>query len=349
MDCPCRRCSSDPGHPRRTLHQQLRAVVQFLEPEARASVADLPLEEADVLAEIVGLSPDRLEQHRQASKPLSPLRAAAALSRLAADEPSRLALEDCARPGPDARRPDAQVVLNVNGRPLKMTLPPNPQSLFVLHEIFVKKTYHPPAPVQRVYDFGANIGAATLYFSSVLPHAEYFCIEPEPENLRYLRANIADNELRATVLPAALAAGEGRVTLWQYPRGGHGLHSLVLKSSDGLRARPLEVPAVTLENVVSGSDYGLKLDVEGAEHDALADRRDLLAGARWVVGELHYWPDLAPATALRLSETLSELFSVERGLALFMWPHVTRAFRAKASTDISASPGRRPAPRGLRA
>jgi FkbM family methyltransferase len=328
MECPCRRCSSDPGHARRELHHHLLAVVQFLEPEARASVADLPLEEAEVLSEIVGLSPDRLEQHRRAAKPLSPRRAAAALSRLAADEASRRALEDCARPGPDDRRPDAHVVLNLNGRPLKVTLPANPQSLFVLHEIFVKKTYHPPSPVQRVYDFGANIGAATLYFSSVLPDAEFICLEPEPENLRYLRANIADNGLRATVVPAALASREGRVNLWQYPRGGHGLHSLVLKSSDGLRARALEVPAVTAAEVVNGSDYGLKLDVEGAEHDALAQGRDVLAGARWVVGELHYWPELEPATALRLGKILSELFSLERGPALFMWPHVTRAFRA---------------------
>src|SRR5688572_25994764 len=55
-------------------------------------------------------------------------------------------------------------------------------------------------PGMTVVDVGANIGYYTLMFASFVDgHGRVFSIEPDPTNLRELRANVAENKLETLV------------------------------------------------------------------------------------------------------------------------------------------------------
>jgi hypothetical protein len=63
------------------------------------------------------------------------------------------------------------------------------------------------------------------------------------------------------------------------------------------------VSAIPFEELLEGRDFGIKIDVEGAEH-GLVLHPDLVARARWLVGELHLGPRIVPSAEARAFETL---------------------------------------------
>jgi FkbM family methyltransferase len=113
-------------------------------------------------------------------------------------------------------------------------------------------------------DCGANIGTTTI------PALDYFdraiAFEPEPRNVRLLRANLVLNDLFERVVVHAVAVSDvaGEAMLRQDPRnaGGHEL------SGEG----ELSVPTVTLDEAIpAGEPVGMIwMDIQGHEPRALA-------------------------------------------------------------------------------
>lgn len=137
-------------------------------------------------------------------------------------------------------------------------------------------------------DVGANIGTTTL------PALRYFdraiALEPEPRNAALLRANVALNRLddRVTVHEAAGSSASGRVVLRLSPTksGGHEIR----RPKTGEEG--LEVPAVTLDEVVAGEglrpdEVGLVwMDVGGHEADVLRGATSLIEAGVPLVAEI---------------------------------------------------------------
>ncbi len=132
---------------------------------------------------------------------------------------------------------------------------------------------------------GANIGLSVLYFRARYPDAVIYAVEPHPESVRKLRCNLASVR-DVHILESAVGRQDGTLELSDAP--GYSIGVSAHREDDG--GGRIAVPVRRLESVMS--DVGLewvdllKLDIEGAELDALSPfpvaRR---AGA--VVGELH--------------------------------------------------------------
>jgi hypothetical protein len=86
------------------------------------------------------------------------------------------------------------------------------------------------------------------------------------------------------LVQAAAANIEGQLPLFSGQQS-HALPSLYTK-----QPKTQEVQVLPFDKIVSGSDYGLKIDIEGAEA-CLVDYPSVIKNAAWIVGELHYSGD----------------------------------------------------------
>jgi FkbM family methyltransferase len=125
-----------------------------------------------------------------------------------------------------------------------------------------------------VYDLGANVGYYTL-LAAMLAGAQgkVFAFEPLPRNLEYLRRHLALNRIEnAVVIDAAVADQSGTVRF----------EAAASTSKGRIGAQGgLEVRAIALDDWIEQGKIPppavLKIDIEGAELQALQGARKLLA------------------------------------------------------------------------
>lgn len=135
-----------------------------------------------------------------------------------------------------------------------------------------------------VVDIGANIGQWTAAVRLFCPSAEILAVEPDPDVFTRLQANVGAMRgvtCRATAAGAAASSG----VLYR--------HELSLMSSlhpEGRRYDPsdtVEVAVDTIDNLVGPRPVDLlKIDVEGAELDALRGATGTLGRTRFLLVEL---------------------------------------------------------------
>jgi len=139
----------------------------------------------------------------------------------------------------------------------------------IFTRIFWRGTYEPPQAIRerlggalRVVDLGANIG---LFSASLGRRATVTAVEADPENAVLLRRMVATSQLPWRVIQA-YAANEGGTT-----RFAVGRRCLSKAAPDGDEVEKLDVFPL-----FDGADL-LKMDIEGAEWDILADPRFAVA------------------------------------------------------------------------
>jgi len=138
-------------------------------------------------------------------------------------------------------------------------------------------TILPPelAPIEPkiIYDIGANIGIASLYFAVRYPRARFYGFEPVPLNLKVCALNY-QNLPGARVFRWAVGSRTGKATFELNPRdlrGGRLKGSLPGKQ-DGLK-KQLEVDVFSIIDLIKEQKLEppefVKIDVEGAELEVL--------------------------------------------------------------------------------
>ena len=171
----------------------------------------------------------------------------------------------------------------------------------VIRQVFINKEYQLRGPrhaVDRIaaryqsllaegetpiiVDAGANIGAATLWFSSLYPDAKLVAVEPHAGNAALLWRNVADRP-NVTVMEAAIGSEAGHVQLVDE---GLGWAVQTERADSGL-------PIVTIDDACTASGgstpFIVKIDIEGFERDLFASNLDWLAKPYVVIIELHDW------------------------------------------------------------
>jgi FkbM family methyltransferase len=156
----------------------------------------------------------------------------------------------------------------------------------------------------RFVDAGAHLGSSTVYALKSGHFSEAICCEPEPRNLRLLRANLALNEIddRVTVYPVALSDHAGTFDLELSPDNNRGDHRLVSSRSpihppeamsESRRTR-ISVHASTLDEILDRSSVApgsvslVWLDTQGHEGFVLAGAsRVIQARVPFVI---EFWP-----------------------------------------------------------
>jgi FkbM family methyltransferase len=148
-----------------------------------------------------------------------------------------------------------------------------------------------PEDVRVVLDVGANIGIASVYFSSLFPNATIHAFEPEPGNCEVLKVNAGAVGGRIHVHGFALGAGDGELELFDSDDaanfGGFSSHTLGVNPQRS-QTVPLRHAGRALAALGIERCDLIKIDTEGAEWEILtAMDRAFLGGVRVIMGELH--------------------------------------------------------------
>ena len=87
------------------------------------------------------------------------------------------------------------------------------------------------------------------------------------------------------------------------------------------------------EDIVrSDGGYGIKLDIEGSEHE-LGDSPEIVRGASWIIGELHYGAFLRRTPRRGLESLLEQYFTVEFSAPIASDDRTNRRFKAFRSLE----------------
>lgn len=161
-----------------------------------------------------------------------------------------------------------------------------PADLATVGEVLVDDLYEVPGvdDARVIVDLGSHIGTSIVFFRQRHPAAEIHGFEPDPDSFARLQANVGALE-GVTIDSRAVAAGPGEALFNSVPNS---LASSLITHDGGGHA--VAVRTVGLDGIVEELRLDcidlLKLDVEGAEYDVLANATRL-GIVRAIAGELH--------------------------------------------------------------
>ena len=128
----------------------------------------------------------------------------------------------------------------------------------------------------HVIDVGANVGNHALYFATLMGAARVTCIEPNPQAIEALRANVAANGLGDVIVLDALGVGLSDVAEGGFKikrQGGH-LGAARLKKGGDIEVHRGDA-------LFAGDRVDLiKIDVEGMEMQVLRGFEAVIADQR---------------------------------------------------------------------
>jgi FkbM family methyltransferase len=169
-----------------------------------------------------------------------------------------------------------------------------PNFYILVKDIFNRRIYDFSSrrPDPFILDCGSNIGMSILYFKHVYPAARIIGFEPDPAIFPLLEENVTSNRLSDVRLVRAAVAGRaGNMT---FNSDGKCESCLAEhRSSDAPGWERVDVACVRLRDYLTEQVDFLKMNIEGAEWESLANSEDRLRQVREMVIEYHHLPGLA--------------------------------------------------------
>jgi FkbM family methyltransferase len=168
-----------------------------------------------------------------------------------------------------------------------VTIRPGTSDLRCLGKVFVDYEYVIPFETnpKLIVDAGANIGLATLYFSSKFPRTKIIAIEPEQSNYDLLVRNCS-GMTNVTTWHAAVWNTDASLQIAN-PDAEKWAFTVTPGRSNGCGIKALTVPQILAQSGHDTIDI-LKLDIEGAERELFQDGcEDWLPHVKMIILELH--------------------------------------------------------------
>ncbi|HEY0028226.1 MAG TPA: FkbM family methyltransferase [Allosphingosinicella sp.] len=159
------------------------------------------------------------------------------------------------------------------------------------------KLHRPNANPQVLIDVGANIGSICIAAVARGFVGRAIAVEPDPNNSRLLRANVALNGLERQIRTVEMAAGpvDGAVLELEISSTNLGDHRIRVTSEDGrlgeANRNVVQVPSSTLDSICADEQSGellIWMDTQGFEGFVLRGSTGLLA--RKIPLVLEFWP-----------------------------------------------------------
>ena len=185
-----------------------------------------------------------------------------------------------------------------------VTIRPGTSDLRCLGKVFVDYEYVIPFEInpRLIVDAGANIGLATLFFSSKFPGAKIIAIEPEQSNYELLVRNCSG---MMNVTPRCAAVWNTDTSLQiANPDAEKWSFTVTPGTLNGSGIKALTIPQVLAQSGYDTIDI-LKLDIEGAERELFRDGcEEWLPRVKLIIIELHdrYAPGCTRAVYTKLCQ-----------------------------------------------
>jgi FkbM family methyltransferase len=150
-----------------------------------------------------------------------------------------------------------------------------------LYEPEVMRALRANLPADGVaIDVGANLGAIAVALAWMAPRGRVYAFEPAPANFAFLERNLAQNgACGAIALPVACSDAPGSIELHYIEQFAGGAFAASSGFVDG-REQTIRIPRLTLDGFAALQGLArvdlVKVDVEGAEEEAIAGAAELL-------------------------------------------------------------------------
>lgn len=147
-----------------------------------------------------------------------------------------------------------------------------PSFYFSYRELFENEIYRFQAETEepRIIDCGANCGQSVVYLRTLYPRARVTAIEADPKIFAILKQNMASRGWSdVELIHGAVSAERGTVTFHHEGADSGRIHRL----SESNQA--FDVPTTPLDDLLCEPVDFLKIDIEGAETEALCASRRL--------------------------------------------------------------------------
>lgn len=182
----------------------------------------------------------------------------------------------------------------------------------VFVQVFIKNEYNVPLGFipETIIDGGANIGLASIYFTTKFPKAQIVAIEPDPENA----AAVVGNTKHYPNVHVKQAAIWPRQTVAKISdKFGVGKWGIVVEEMDDTDGEEAGEPnTCTIESIMK--EFGwkqidlLKLDIETAEKQLFSENyMSWLPKVKVIVIELHDW--MVPGCSKPFFTAINEAFT----------------------------------------
>jgi FkbM family methyltransferase len=163
------------------------------------------------------------------------------------------------------------------------------------NEVILKGAYrhlmNNPQEVTRIIDLGSNIGLSAVSFLSEFPNAELVLVEPEQDNLKVLKENIAPyikEGRKISLFEAPVFSKVLDLTLYDSKTGSHGFR---VSSNDSVQNSIGKIESVTLNGILENNGWDrvdlIKIDIEGSEFELLQENTEWLGKTNCLVIETH--------------------------------------------------------------
>jgi FkbM family methyltransferase len=147
---------------------------------------------------------------------------------------------------------------------------------FLFEEIFYRNEYLFTSKNKKpiIFDCGANIGFATIFFKWLYPESEIYAFEPDKKTFEILKKNVSQNRLRKVHLfNSAISDQNGKIDFFIDSKSPG---SLVMSTKqermpkDKITVDCLSLSSLIKEKNLSKIDY-IKMDIEGSESEVIQD------------------------------------------------------------------------------
>ena len=152
----------------------------------------------------------------------------------------------------------------------------------------VRETYQrilDAGQIPLIIDAGANVGAASIWFSRQFPQARILAVEPDADNAEVCRLNTRDLP-NIKVIEAAIGSEHGWASLRNPEDQAWTLQTM--RNKDG-RIAVCTIPELVLVERQPAKIFLVKIDIEGFEDDLFAKSVDWVDEAEVIIIEPHDW------------------------------------------------------------
>ena len=165
----------------------------------------------------------------------------------------------------------------------KFSLPDVRSFAFQYRDYFVENTLKFEASSEKpvIYDCGANVGTTCLYFKTLYPNARIKAFEADPKIFSYLQKNMKKNNICVDIYNKAVWVNTDGV---EFSQEGADAGSVY-----GDKKNKIKIESFRLRDMLALEEKVdmLKIDIEGAEVDVIADCDEHLDRVEKIYMEYH--------------------------------------------------------------